>query len=199
MYHGNARSWNLRDTHMVETLASLFSFHGSEARGVVWEHNSHVGDARATEMKLLGEHNVGELCRERWGEGVYIIGFGTDHGTVAAAPNWGDPMEVMNIVPGRAGSYERLFHETALPSFTLPLRQPRRLAVREELLSPLLERAIGVIYRPQTEFQSHYFSASLPRQFDEYIWFDGSHAVTPLAGSSRAFSGELPDTYPFGV
>jgi protein-L-isoaspartate(D-aspartate) O-methyltransferase len=199
MYYGAATSWNLRDTHMFDTLRSLFAFHGPDAKGIVWEHNSHVGDATATEMSARGEHNVGQLCRAEYGDGAYIVGFGTDHGTVAAAHDWDAPMERMSIVPAREGSYERVCHDSGVPAFTMHLRRPRRIAVREDLEAPLLERAIGVVYRPDTELQSHYFHASLPRQFDEYIWFDATHAVIPLPEPVRVRREELPDTTPFGV
>ncbi len=198
MYYGSRTSWNLRDSHMFDTLRSLLAFYGSGSKGIVWEHNSHVGDATATEMSVRGEHNVGQLCRTRFGEGAYIIGFGTDHGTVAAASNWDEPMERMRIVPARDGSYERVLHDAAIPALSLHLRKPLRRAVRDELTPPLLERAIGVVYRPETELQSHYFYATLPHQFDEYIWFDETSAVRPLATTPRR-SAELPDTYPFGL
>lgn len=198
MYYGSAASWNLRDTHMFDTLQTLLSVHGPGARGIVWEHNSHLGDARATDMSLRGQLNVGELCRTNYGDGAYIVGFGTDHGTVAAASNWGEPMQRMRVRPGHAESYERLCHDAGVPAFMLHLREPRRPEVRELLLSARLERAIGVIYRPDTELASHYFHASLPLQFDELIWFDESRAVEPL-GAPRTPSAELPDTYPFGL
>jgi protein-L-isoaspartate(D-aspartate) O-methyltransferase len=198
MYYGSVTSWNLRDSHMYDTLRSLLAFYGPEAKGIVWEHNSHVGDAAATEMSTRGEHNVGQLCRAFLGDRAYNVGFGTDHGLVAAASNWDEPMQRMRVVPGREGSYERVFHEVGIPAFALHLRAPSRRAVRDELASPLLERAIGVIYRPDTELQSHYFQASLARQFDEYIWFDATDAVSPLDEAPRA-TVDLPDTYPFGL
>jgi protein-L-isoaspartate(D-aspartate) O-methyltransferase len=198
MYYGSAASWNLRDTHMFETLESLLAFHGPSSRGIVWAHNSHLGDARATEMSARGEHNIGQLVRERHGERAYGIGFGTDHGTVAAAADWDAPMQVMSVRPGRSGSYEKLFHECELPAFLLPLRNPRRAELRNELSGPRLERAIGVVYRPQTERQSHYFDAVLPSQFDEYVWFDETRAVAPLAAPARPMHDVL-ETYPFGL
>ena len=198
MYYGSAASWNLRDRHMFDTLQSLLAFYGPDARGIVWEHNSHVGDAKATEMSARGELNVGELCRAQWGEGAYLVGFGTDHGTVAAASNWDEPMQRMRVRPAHALSYERLFHDSGLPAFSLALRDPRRPAVRDELIPPRLERAIGVVYRPDTEMASHYFQASLPHQFDEYVWFDETGAVSPL-DTARAPTAELPETYPFGL
>ncbi len=199
VYYGSAASWNLRDAHMFETLKALFAFYGPGAKGVVWEHNSHVGDASATEMSARGEQNVGQMCRAAFGEDAYLIGFGTDHGTVAAASNWDEPMQRMQVRPARPGSYERAFHDAGLPAWGLHLREPRRRAVRDELLPPLLERAIGVVYRPETELASHYFKASLPRQFDEYLWFDETRAVEPLEQAPRAEPDQLPDTYPFGV
>jgi erythromycin esterase-like protein len=181
MFYGSAASWNLRDTHMFDTLQALLGFYGPDSRGVVWEHNSHVGNARATEMSARGELNLGELCRTTFGHRAYAIGFGTDHGTVAAASNWDAPMQLMAVRPSHAQSYERVFHESGVPAFMLHLREPKRRAVREELISPRLERAIGVVYRPDTELQSHYFQAWLPRQFDEYVWFDETRAVEALA------------------
>lgn len=198
MYYGSATSWNLRDAHMFDTLNSLLSFYGPEARGVVWEHNSHVGNAGATEMSTRGELNVGQLCRGAFGDDVRIVGFGTDHGTVAAASNWGEPMRRMRVRPALAESYEYLFHEAEIPAFALHLREPNRREIRDELIPPRLERAIGVVYRPDTELASHYFYASLPHQFDELVWFDETHAVTPLP-PVRAAVPDLPETYPFGL
>ncbi len=200
MYYGSAASWNLRDTHMFETLRTLRSFYGKGSKAVVWAHNSHVGDASATEMSARGEHNVGQLCRQAYGDRVYIVGFGTDHGTVAAASGWEEAVELMPVRPAHDDSYERLFHDTGMAAFLLHVRDPARRAVRDELLHARLERAIGVVYRPETERESHYFHASLPRQFDEYVWFDETRAVRPLAHvQRRASAGELPDTYPFGL
>jgi erythromycin esterase-like protein len=180
MYYGSVDSWNLRDSHMFETLERLLAFRGPHSRAVVWEHNSHIGDARATEMGEMGEHNLGQLCRERFAESAYLIGFGTDHGTVAAASDWDGAVQRMDVRPAHPTSYEWLCHASAVPAFLLPLRDPAREAVRIELTPRRLERAIGVIYRPETELQSHYFEAELPQQFDEYCWFDETSAVTPL-------------------
>lgn len=196
MYYGSRESWNLRDGHMFETLQALLEYGGPESKIIVWEHNSHVGDAAATEMGQRGEHNIGSLCRETFGPKAYSIGFGTDHGTVAAASEWDGPMEIKDVRPSHEQSYEYLCHESGVPAFLLPLRRPKRPEVREELTPPRLERAIGVIYRPETEMASHYFQASLPRQFDEYIWFDRSQAVRPL-GSEIPHG--MPDTWPFGL
>jgi protein-L-isoaspartate(D-aspartate) O-methyltransferase len=196
MYYGQVDSWNLRDRHMFDTLDALLTFHGSDAKAVVWAHNSHVGNAAATEMSTRGEFNLGQLCRERYGSDAFIVGFGTDHGTVAAAHDWGEAMQVMAVRPSHAESYERLFHESGMPALLLALGRPARVEVRDELGPPRLERAIGVVYRPATELQSHYFQAVLPVQFDEYVWFDETRAVRALA----AAAGQgVPDTYPFGV
>lgn len=197
MYYGSRVAWNLRDSHMFSTLRHLLSFHGAQSKAVVWAHNSHVGDSAATEMSLRGEFNLGHLCRKEFGSSAYLVGFGTHTGTVAAASDWDAPMEVKAVRPALAGSYERLFHQTGLERFILPLRQPGSQRVAEGLASPRLERAIGVIYRPETERQSHYFDAVLPRQFDEYIWFDQTRAVTPL--ETKAVVAGVPETYPFGV
>ena len=196
MYYGSRSSWNLRDSHMFETLKNLLTFHGPQSKGIVWAHNSHVGDSAATEMSARDEYNIGHLCRQEFGDASYSIGFGTNSGTVAAASNWDEPMEVKTVRPGLAGSYERLCHQTGDPRFLLPLRGLGITAPLAGLLQPRLERAIGVIYRPETELQSHYFEAVLPRQFDEFVWFDETNAVTPLR--SEELKG-LPDTYPFGL
>ncbi len=197
MYYGARESWNLRDRHMFGTLEAVLAYRGPGARAVVWAHNSHVGNAAATEMTMRGELNIGQLARERWGDAAYLVGFGTDHGTVAAASDWDGPMEVKPVRPSHPESYERLCHDSGVRSFLLPLRDPRPAAAREELAAPRLERAIGVIYRPETELQSHYFQAVLPWQFDEWIWFDETRAVTALA-AAPVEEGE-PETYPFGL
>lgn len=196
MYYGSRASWNLRDTHMFQTLRRVMSTHGDDAKAVVWAHNSHIGDASATEMSARGEINIGQLCSEHFGGRARRIGFGTDHGTVAAASNWDAPMEIKQLRPSHPQSYERLFHRTEQPLLILPLRDNPNLELIGELAHPLLERAIGVIYRPETEVASHYFEARLSRQFDEYIWVDASSAVTPLTTSELR---GVPDTYPFGV
>jgi protein-L-isoaspartate(D-aspartate) O-methyltransferase len=198
MYYGSAASWNLRDAHMFDTLQALLAFYGPDAKGIVWEHNSHIGNATATEMSTRGELNVGQLCRAKFHERAYVVGFGTDHGTVAAASDWDEPMQRMRVRPAHPDSYERLFHDAEIPAFALHLRDPKRAAVRDELLPPRLERAIGVVYRPDSELASHYFYASLPHQFDELIWFDETRAVEPLA-AIRQPSFDLPETYPFGL
>lgn len=196
MYYAEQNSWNQRDQHMFDTLEAVLDFRGADAKAIVWAHNSHIGDARATQMSARGELNIGQLVRQKYGHAAYLIGFGTDHGTVAAASEWGGPMEVKPVRPSHLDSYERVCHEVNTDNFLLPLRHPLQAMVRERLLAERLERAIGVIYRPETELQSHYFYASLPQQFDEYIWFDESHAVEPL---SREVREGMADTYPFGL
>jgi protein-L-isoaspartate(D-aspartate) O-methyltransferase len=202
MYYGGAESWNLRDTHMFETLQHLLDAGGPQARAVVWAHNSHIGDARHTEMGYArDELNIGQLCREKFATQCALIGFGTHTGTVAAASNWDADVEIMQVRPSRQDSYERLCHDAggerfALERFLLDLRDDTPL--RRTLLEARLERFIGVIYRPDTELMSHYASASLPQQFDAYVWFDETRAVTPL-GHEHLPAGAVPDTYPFGV
>ena len=196
MYYGSRAAWNLRDTHMFETLKALLAHHGAHSKAVIWAHNSHVGDSAATEMSLRGEFNLGHLCRTEFGKNAYLVGFGTHAGTVAAASDWDAPMEIKTIRPALTGSYEKLLHDTGVARFLLPLRHPSSKAIVEGLTVPRLERAIGVIYRPETERQSHYIDAVLPRQFDEYIWFDTTHAVTPL--KTEEIEG-MPETYPFGL
>lgn len=195
MYYGSRESWNLRDSYMFQTLQILREFHWPNNKIVVWAHNSHVGDALATDMSSRGEFNIGQLCRKEYGSKMYSIGFGTDNGTVAAASNWDAPMEVKAVTPSIEGSYEQLCHDTGLYGFMLGLRDlPEDL--RHGLMQPRLERAIGVIYRPESELASHYFNAALPKQFDEYIWVDTSAAVEPF--ETAEIEG-MPDTYPFGI
>ncbi|MGE3157127.1 MAG: protein-L-isoaspartate(D-aspartate) O-methyltransferase [Xanthobacteraceae bacterium] len=195
MYYGSRASWNLRDSHMFGTLKALLNFYGPDSKAIVWAHNSHVGDSAATEMSSRGEFNLGHLCRKEFGTNAYIIGFGTNAGTVAAASSWDGVMEIKAVRPALPESYERHCHEAGMPSFCLPLRDASpRLA--ERLSEPRLERAIGVIYRPETELASHYFQAVLPRQFDEYVWLDRTTAITPF---DTQVLEAMPDTYPFGL
>ena len=197
LYYSAAESWNLRDQHMFETLQHLLRASGPDAKAVVWAHNSHVGDARQTEMgQRRDELNLGQLCREHLGEEVALIGFGTHGGTVAAAENWDEPMQTMPVQPSLADSYELLFHQAQVPRGLLDLRTDRHPVLRAQLLGRRLERFIGVVYRPQTERWSHYTQAALPGQFDGYVWFDQTHAVTPLPGPAP---GGAPDTWPFGL
>lgn len=197
IYHGSAESWNLRDTHMFDTLEQLLGTKGPEAKAVIWAHNSHIGDARFTEMgQSRDELNIGQLVREHYGDEARLIGFGTHTGTVAAATDWDGTMEVKRVNPSRPDSYERACHDSGVGRFLLDLREGKQPEARNALMAPKLERFIGVIYRPETERWSHYSSAILPRQFDAWTWFDETRAIAPLA-SGR---GEGPDdTYPFGL
>ncbi|RRI06501.1 protein-L-isoaspartate(D-aspartate) O-methyltransferase [Mesorhizobium tamadayense] len=196
MYYGGSQSWNLRDTHMFETLEHLLEARGQNAKAVVWAHNSHIGDARYTEMGTVrDEVNVGQLCRERFGDEAALIGFGTHSGTVAAASDWDGKMEVKSIRPSRGDSYERLCHDCGIARFLLDFSRDEGL--RRRLLERRLERFIGVIYRPETELHSHYADVSLAQQFDAFVWFDETTAVTPI-GPEHAATG-VPDTYPFGL
>ncbi len=196
MYRGGESSWNLRDRHMFNTLANVLDARGPDAKAVVWAHNSHVGDARATEMGTSrDELSLGQLCRERFGEAAVLIGFGTHTGTVAAATDWGGAMEVKRVRPSREESVERLFHESRRPRHLVDFGRHAELA--ERLGEPRLERFIGVIYRPETELQSHYAQAQLSRQFDAFVWFDETRAVTPLP--VRTDRDAMPDTWPTGL
>ena len=200
MFHDQAGSWNLRDRHMVETLQALdahLSRKGGPARIIVWEHNSHLGDARATEMSRRGELNVGQLVREGYGTESSLTGFTTYDGTVTAASDWDGPAERKRVREALPGSYEATFHEALVSAFFLPLARGSEVA--EVLQEPRLERAIGVIYRPDTERISHYFYARLPQQFDAVVHFDRSRAVEPLERTAEWERGELPETYPVGV
>jgi erythromycin esterase-like protein len=199
MFRGRVSSWNLRDEHMANTLDALvqhFALRNRETKVVVWAHNSHLGDARATQMGRSGEWNVGQLVRERYGNDCVLVGFSTYSGTVTAASNWDGPAERKKVIPAMPGSYEALFHDVGIPSFLLTL--PRGSHVSNGLREPMLERAIGVIYRPETEFASHYFEARMSDQFDAIIHFDQTRAVEPLEPSADC-STEPAETFPFGV
>ncbi|BAZ28620.1 erythromycin esterase [Cylindrospermum sp. NIES-4074] len=200
MFQGRVSSWNIRDRHMAETLDQLVAHlaqPGNPAKVVVWEHNSHLGDARATDMGLMGEVNVGQLVRERYGRDAVLIGFTTYTGTVTAASNWGATAELKQVRSALPGSYEALFHQTTLPQFLLLLQdeKPEIAGLGESLL----ERAIGVIYQPETERISHYFYARLPEQFDAVIHIDDTKGVQPLDRTAHWEMGEAPETFPFAV
>ncbi|GAA0316457.1 hypothetical protein GCM10009087_28610 [Sphingomonas oligophenolica] len=196
MYRGAAESWNLRDRHMFTTLQALLDERGPDSKAVVWAHNSHVGNAAATAMGWRGEFNIGELCRMAYGDEAVLIGFGTDRGTVAAATDWNGDMEIKAVRPARADSHEAAFRRAGVPRSLTDWRLPARRALAEQLSVPLLERAIGVIYRPETELQSHYFQAVLAEQFDAWVWFEETTAVTPLGAEHPRGA---PEIYPFGL
>jgi erythromycin esterase-like protein len=223
MFSREVSTWNLRDRHMAETLDALVGHlaHDSRAKIAIWAHNSHLGDARATDMGMRGELNLGQLVRERHPDDCVLVGFTTHAGTVTAASDWDAPAERKRVRPSLAGSVEALFHATGLERFLLMLApdDPATSQLRE----PMLERAIGVVYRPETERQSHYFHTVLPDQFDVVLHFDETRAVEPLertaewkpldphtpgGGAIRALGrpggadgeeGEIPETFPFGV
>jgi erythromycin esterase-like protein len=200
MFRGRVSSWNLRDRHMAETLAELVAHldrKGGSARVVVWAHNSHIGDARATAMGDEGEWNLGQLARERWGDAAALVGFTTYAGSVTAASDWDRPAERKRVRPALPGSFEALFHDLAVGDFLLPIRGSA--GARDPLLATRLERAIGVIYRPETERLSHYFEARLGEQFDAVLHFDTTRAVEPLDPVAGWETGEVPETYPSGV
>lgn len=201
MYLSDVSSWNERDSHMARTLWAVerhLSTAGRPARIVVWAHNSHLGDARATAMgRARGEHNLGQLVRERRGDEAFLLGFTTHDGSVTAARNWDADAEHKRIVPSRGDSIEGLLHATGLRRFLLPLRDDARLA--RALDRPLLERAIGVIYRPATELQSHYFEAQVAHQFDALIHVDRTRALEPLERGAQWRDAEAPETYPEGL
>ena len=200
MFRGRASSWNLRDRHMLDTLRALMEFLDRQrpgARVVVWAHNSHVGDARATEMNQRGELNLGQLAREHLGAGAILVGFTTYAGTVTAASEWDGPARRKRVRPALAGSYERLFHDAQIPRFLLPLRTDLELA--SALSAPRLERAIGVLYLPESERASHYFHACLPQQFDFVLHFDQTRAAEPIERDALWVSGEPAETFPSGL
>jgi len=201
MYVGSEESWNLRDGHMFETLCALLDSRGPQSKAIVWAHNSHIGDARYTEMGMSrGELNIGQLAKQKFGEKAHNIGFGTHAGFVAAADNWDEPMKIKAVRPSLPESYERLSHDSGVPRFLLDLREGQNPRVSGLLEEPQLERFIGVIYRPETERWSHYSQAILPYQFDGWAWFDESHAVTPLPGEERpGEQASADETWPFGL
>jgi erythromycin esterase-like protein len=205
MYYGSAESWNLRDTHMFDTLNMILDAKGPNSKAVVWAHNSHIGNAAFTDMgRERDELNIGQLVKEKFGARARLIGFGTHTGTVAAADDWDKPMRIKRVRPSLPDSYERMSHDSGAERFLLDLREGEVAGeLRHGLMEPRLERFIGVIYRPETERWSHYSHAILPKQFDGWVWFDETQAVSPLPGEQRpgephVVTGE-EETYPFGL
>jgi protein-L-isoaspartate(D-aspartate) O-methyltransferase len=196
MYYGTAAAWNLRDQHMFDTLKALLAHRAPNAKAVVWAHNSHIGDASFTEMgRVRGEHNLGQLCRQQYGAEAILIGFGTDRGTVAAASDWDGPTEIKSIRPAHECSFEAHCRNSRVPAFWLDLGVQQEASLRAQLARPMLTRAIGVIYRPESELASHYFEAEPAHQFDAWIWLDETHAVSASAAPGDAHEA---DTFPFG-
>jgi erythromycin esterase-like protein len=198
MFGGRVESWNLRDTHMMETLEALLAHvhqTSGHARAVIWAHNSHLGDARATYMGDIGELNLGQLVRQEHGSQAFLVGFTTHTGTVTATSEWDEPPRRKRVRPSMEGSYERLFHDAGIERFLLLLREG---AIRQALGDARLERAIGVIYRPESERLSHYFHARLPEQFDAVLHLDQTTALEPLERTAHD-EADLPETYPTGI
>jgi erythromycin esterase len=200
MIQGGPKSWNVRDRHFDETLARLLEHYderdGTPAKAVVWAHNTHVGDARATDQSRHGEVTLGELARERYGrENVVLVGFGSHHGTVVAAPRWGEPMELMGVPQARRGSLESVLHEEAPPQalFVFP-PPPERPAL---LADEIGHRAIGVVYRPDRDRWANYVPTVLGDRYDAFLWFDETHGVRPL--HTLKVDRREPETYPSGV
>jgi erythromycin esterase len=193
MVAGGGDSWNVRDTHMADTLDRLLGFYGADAKAVVWAHNTHVGDARATDMADAGMINIGQLARERHGDGtVVLVGFGSHQGSVIAAPRWGSPAQVMEVPPARTGSVEHRLHQA------LPERALLVFGVDDEtwLHNPVDHRAIGVVYDPSFEEWGNYVPTRLARRYDAFVWCDRTTALHPLP--ARTAPGEL-ETFPSGV
>jgi erythromycin esterase-like protein len=201
MYHGSAESWNLRDQHMFDALNMILDAKPN-SKAIVWAHNSHIGNAAFTDMGMQrDELNIGQLCKDKWDDRARLVGLGTHTGTVAAADDWDEPMKIKHVRPSLPQSYERASHEAGLDRFLLDLREGEvGREIQQELMAPRLERFIGVIYRPETERWSHYSEAILPRQFDSWLWFDETHAVTPLPAEKRPGDhAQVNETFPFGV
>jgi erythromycin esterase-like protein len=199
IYRGSTASWNLRDRHMFDTLRALLEHRGPQAKAVVWAHNSHIGNAAATEMGWKGQFNIGQLCRSAYGRDAVLIGMSTDRGQVAAADDWDGDMLIKDIRPSRPDSWEHQFLKAGVPASLTDWRDPTRKELRRVLSKPLLERAIGVIYRPETERGSHYFEAMLAEQFDAMIWIEQTQPVTALALPKSQRLEPEDETYPFGV
>ena len=199
IYRGSTASWNLRDRHMFDTLQALLEHRGPQSKAVVWAHNSHIGNAAATEMGWKGQFNIGQLCRSAFGRDVVLIGMSTDRGQVAAADDWDGEMHIKDIRPSRPDSWEHQFLKAGVPASLTDWRDPQRTALRRVLSKPLLERAIGVIYRPETERGSHYFEAMLVEQFDAMIWIEQTQPVTALPLPKSQTLDPEDETFPFGV
>jgi erythromycin esterase-like protein len=196
MVRGGPLSWNVRDYHMMDTLDRLVTHHGPTAKAIVWEHNTHVGDARFTDMARDGMVNVGQLTRQSHGdEGVVLVGFATHHGSVIAATEWGAPMERMRVPAARAGSFEDLVHRSEAGDSLL--LSGDELARSSSFESPLGHRAIGVVYAPARERLGNYVPSIVSRRYDALIYIEETHAVDPL--HMPVLVGEEPETYPTGM
>lgn len=196
MVKSDAESWNVRDRHMAETLDRLLAHHGPKSKAIVWEHNTHIGDARFTDMTDVGEVNLGELARERYGEqNVVLVGFGTHRGSVIASRAWDGPIEVMNVPPGRTGSWEDVLHE-ASGEDALLIFDPKQAS--EDMLLRRGHRAIGVVYRPEFERYGNYVPTVLPQRYDAFLFIEQTRALSPLHLRAQ-MPEEAPETYPTGM
>jgi erythromycin esterase-like protein len=195
MVRGGSASWNVRDYHMMETLDRLAAHHGPGSKAIVWEHNTHIGDARFTDMARAGMVNVGQLARQAHErDGVVLVGFGTHRGSVIAGAEWGAPMERMAVPSAREGSYEALFHAARDEDFLLLFDDERTPAGLEEVRG---HRAIGVVYDPRLEHWGNYVPTILPSRYDAFLFIDESHALDPLHMPIHV-DGDAPETYPTG-
>jgi erythromycin esterase-like protein len=201
MFRGRPNSWNVRDRHMFETLEDLAEHLGKrlgrDPRIVVWAHNSHIGNAGATDMHKRGEFNIGQLVSEVYKAKAMLVGFSTCRGTVTAASDWDGPTQYQKINEPFPGSYEEVFHHVNLKAFLLDLTENNE--AMDNLMTPRLQRAIGVVYRPDTERYSHYFESCLPEQFDFMLHYDDTNAVGALDAVMRVHKSELDETYPSGL
>jgi Erythromycin esterase homolog len=188
------QSWNVRDTHMMDTLDRLLSFHGESAKGIVWEHNTHIGDARATDMSRAGMVNIGQLAREKYGEKkVYLAGFGTYQGSVIAGEEWGALMKEMKVPPARQGSVEEYLHNKNIGNGYLLFSEEKN----EKFQKRLPHRAIGVVYDPANEKYGNYVSSMMPERYNAFIFIDETKALHPM--HIKPEGNKIPETYPFGL
>jgi len=193
MVRGDGESWNVRDTHMMETLERLLEFHGPNSKAIIWAHNTHIGDASATDMADEGMYNIGELARKKYGNDVALVGFGSYRGSVIAGTSWGAPMQVMEVPNGRENSWEYLLHNASNENKLLFTND-----LPDEIFSHHIgHRAIGVVYHPQRERYGNYVPSLLPQRYDAFIFLDETTALHPL--HIHPHSNEMPETYPFGM
>jgi erythromycin esterase-like protein len=193
MVRGDGESWNVRDTHMMETLERLLEFHGPNSKAIIWAHNTHIGDASATDMADEGMYNIGELARKKYGNNVALVGFGSYRGSVIAGTSWGAPMQVMEVPNGRENSWEYLLHNASNENKLLFTND-----LPDEIFSHHIgHRAIGVVYHPQRERYGNYVPSLLLQRYDAFIFLDETTALHPL--HIHPHRNEMPETYPFGM
>lgn len=195
LLHGGSQTWNIRDTHMMETLEKLLNFHGRKSKGIVWAHNSHIGDARATDMAANEMHNIGELARRKYGnENVFLIGFGSYQGSVIASRQWGEELRYMIVPPAIENSWEGILHHTGIQNGYVLLDDIKKPGILDHALG---HRAIGVVYKPEIEKRSNYIPSILPARYNAFVFFDQTKALHALHVSPDGH--QMPETYPFGV